>query len=157
MTVSGLVALLIVRTTSADQAPQWALGPAVTQAMTTISVMLVILACVNAAVISWTTALDARRAAALTRAMGATRQQLTAGLCAAQTLPALAGALLGIPGGIALYDLATSNTGPTRLPPALSLAALILGTLLVLGVLSAVASRLNIRQPIAEQLRAETG
>jgi putative ABC transport system permease protein len=53
---------------------------------------------------AWTTALDARRPAALARALGATPAQVTTGLSVAQLLPALAGALLGIPGGIGIND-----------------------------------------------------
>ena len=67
-----------------------------------ITITLVALAAVNAIFVAWATALDARRASALARALGATPQQVSAGLSAAQVLPALAGAILGIPGGLAL-------------------------------------------------------
>jgi putative ABC transport system permease protein len=66
-----------------------------------ITITLVALAAVNAIFVTWATALDARHSAALARALGATPQQVSAGLSAALMLPALAGALLGIPGGIA--------------------------------------------------------
>jgi hypothetical protein len=61
VTVSGLVTVMIVHATSA----RFALGPGVAQATTVISVMLVVLAAVNAAFIAWTTLLDARHSAAL--------------------------------------------------------------------------------------------
>jgi putative ABC transport system permease protein len=152
VTASGLVAVLIVHTTSA----QWSLGPGVTQATTVISLMLIVLAAVNTVVIAWTTVLDARHAAALARALGATPEQITTGLSAAQMLPALVGALLGIPGGIVLYDLPKNGPGPTTLPSALWLVALVVGTLLVVAVLTAVPSRLGARRPVAEALQAGT-
>ena len=99
VTTSGLVAVLSLRAASAG----WPAGPRVTQATTIISVVLIALAAVNAGVIAWTTALETRHSAALARALGATPRQITAGLCVAQLLPALVGALLGIPGGIAIY------------------------------------------------------
>jgi hypothetical protein len=48
---------------------------------------------------------DARRSSAVARSLGATPGQVSAGLSGAQVLPALAGALLGIPGGIGLVGL----------------------------------------------------
>ena len=149
---SGLVAVLIVHNTLA----RWSLGPGVARATTIISVMLIVLAAVNAVFIAWTTALDARHAAALARAIGATPNQITTGLSVAQMLPALAGALLGIPGGIILYDLPRNGPGPTVLPPALWFVALVLITLLVVAVLTAVPSRLGARRPVAEMLEAGT-
>ena len=80
--------------------------------------MLIILAAVNATFIAWTTALDARHTAALARALGATPHQITTGLAAAQLIPALIGALLGIPGGIAIYENPKAS-GTTTLPSAL--------------------------------------
>ena len=75
-----------------------------------ITITLVALAAVNAIVITWATALDARHASALARALGATPQQVSAGLSAAQVLPALVGAILGIPGGIALFAAVGDST-----------------------------------------------
>jgi putative ABC transport system permease protein len=63
-----------------------------------IAITLVVLATVNAIFVSWATALDARHSSALTRTLGATPQRASGGLSAAQVLPALAGATLGIPG-----------------------------------------------------------
>ena len=57
---------------------------------------LVAFAAVNAIFITWATALDARHASALARALGATAREVGAGLSAAQVLPALAGAILGV-------------------------------------------------------------
>ena len=67
-----------------------------------ITITLVTLAAVNAIFITWATALDARRSSALARALGATPEQVSAGLSASQVLPAIAGAIMGIPAGLAL-------------------------------------------------------
>jgi len=123
---SGLVAVLILHATTAGRP----LGPQVGQATTVISVMLVILATVNAVFIAWTTALETRYPVAIARALGATPGQVTTGLTVAFLAPALAGVLLGIPGGIAIYDGAKSHGGgPTTLPSAASLVAMIVLTL----------------------------
>jgi ABC-type lipoprotein release transport system permease subunit len=126
----------------------------VNQLLLLITVMLILLAGVNAIFITWATALDARRALALARALGATPQQVTAAISAAQTLPALAGALIGIPAGKAL--IAAVNHGATMThPPLWPLLAVIPGTMLVIASLTAIPSRLAARRSIAEILQAE--
>ena len=118
-----------------------------TQATTIISVVLIALAAVNAGVIAWTTALETRHSAALARALGATPRQITAGLCVAQLLPALVGALLGIPGGIAICR--GRKAGGTATPPsALWLATIVVSTLLAIGVLTAIPTRFAARRPV---------
>lgn len=151
VTASGLVAILVLKATTGS----WSLGPRVTQATTIVSVMLVVLAGINAAVIAWTTAIDARRTAALARALGATPAGITAGISVSQLLPSLAGALLGVPGGIAVYDLAKRG-GTTVVPSALPLAVVVLGSLVAVGVLTAIPARIGARRPVAEVLQAET-
>jgi ABC-type lipoprotein release transport system permease subunit len=150
---SGLVAVLILHATLAGRPLGPQLGPQVTQATTLISVMMVILAAVNAFFIAWTTALETRHAAALARALGATPRQVTTGLTVAYLAPALAGALLGIPGGLAIYDGAKHGGGPTTLPSAVWLLALVVLTVAVIGVLTAIPTRINARQPVADVLR----
>jgi ABC-type lipoprotein release transport system permease subunit len=150
---SGLVAVLILHATLAGRPLGPQLGPQVTQATTLISLMMVILAAVNAFFIAWTTALETRHAAALTRALGATPRQVTTGLTVAYLAPALAGALLGIPGGLAIYDGAKHGGGPTTLPSAVWLLALVVLTVAVIGVLTAIPTRINARQPVADVLR----
>jgi putative ABC transport system permease protein len=152
VTASGLVAVLIVHATDTYRF----LGPKVTEVVTIISVMLVILAAVNAVIIGWATALDARHSAALARALGATPDQITTGLSVAQLLPALAGALLGIPGGIGISDAARNGGGPTTIPPALWLAVMVIVILLAVTVLTAIPARISARRPVAEVLQAET-
>ena len=65
--------------------------------MLVLTVSLVALAAVNAIVVTWATALDARHSSALARALGATHSRSAQGSPAAQVLPALVGAALGIP------------------------------------------------------------
>ena len=152
VTASGLVVVLILHATLGSSS----LGPRLAQATTIISVMLVILAAVNAVFIAWATALDARHSAALARALGTTPGQITAGLSMAQLLPALAGALLGIAGGIGIYDAARNGGGPMTIPPALWLAAMVAVILLAVTVLSAIPARISARRPVAEVLQAES-
>ncbi len=121
--------------------------------MLVITVMLVALAAVNTIFITWATVLDARRSSALARALGATPQQVSAGLSAAQVLPALAGAILGIPAGIYLYKVL--RHGQLTVPPLWWLLAVLLGTLLVVAGLTAIPARIGARRPAAEILRSE--
>jgi len=149
VTASGLVTVLIVHATAGGF-----LGFRVAQATTIISVALVVQAAVNAVLIAWTTALDARHSAALARALGATPAQITTGLSVAQLLPALAGALLGIAGGIGIYE-AAKNGGTTTIPSALWLAVMVVVTVLVVAVLTAIPARIVAHRPAAEVLQAE--
>jgi putative ABC transport system permease protein len=123
------------------------------QVLLLITITLVALAAVNAIVLTWSTALEARHSSALARALGATPEQVSAGLSAAQVLPALAGAVLGIPGGIALFA-AVSDTDAIA-PPLWQLLAVVPATVLVVAVLTAIPARLVGRRPVAEILRAE--
>ncbi len=123
------------------------------QVLLLITITLVALAAVNAIVITWATALDARHSSALARALGATPEQVSAGLSAAQVLPALVGAALGIPGGIALFA-AVSDTDAIA-PPLWQLLAVVPGTVLVIAILTAIPARLSARRPVSEVLRAE--
>jgi len=74
-----------------------------------------------------------------------------AGLSAAQLMPALFGAVIGIPAGTALYGL-IQNGGPQSNPSAWWLLAVVLGILIAVAVLTAVPAR----RPAAEILQAET-
>jgi ABC-type lipoprotein release transport system permease subunit len=159
ISVSGVVAALTAQ--AQLNAEQAGVGSALNsfradrlnQVLLLITITLVTLAAVNAIFITWATALDARRSSALARALGATPQQVSAGLSAAQVLPALAGAALGIPGGIALFA-ATSDTD-TIAPPLWQLLAVVPGTVLVIAALTAIPARLSARRRVAEILAAE--
>jgi len=119
-----------------------------------ITVMLVILAAVNTTFIAWATAADGRFSSALERALGATAGQVTAGLSMTALLPALPGAIIGIPLGIGVYHLLASGT-PLTVPPAWQLAGVFLSTLLAVTVLTAIPSRLSARRPPARILQTE--
>jgi hypothetical protein len=151
VTASGLVAVLIGRATLGGF-----LGTRELQALTLILVMLVILAAVNVVFVAWATALDARHSAALARALGATPDQIAAGLSAAQLIPALAGALIGIPGGIGLYEAPKNGAGPAMIVPVPWIAVMVAGTLLTAAVLTAIPARISARRPAAEVFQAET-
>jgi ABC-type lipoprotein release transport system permease subunit len=159
ITVTTIVAVLIYHegageapgTSSALNAP--AADP-VGQIMLILTVALVTLAVVNAIVIAWATVLDARRASALSRALGATPGQVTSGLSAAQVLPALPGAVLGIPAGIGLYT-AVSHGGVVTIPSSATLIAVAAAAVLVVTVLTAIPARIGVRRLVAEVLQSE--
>lgn len=119
-----------------------------------ITVMLVILAAINTAFIAWATAADGRFSSALERALGATAGQVTAGLSLAALLPALPGAIIGIPLGIELYHLLASGT-QVSVPPAWQLIGVLLATLLAVTVLTAIPSRFGSRRSPAQTLQTE--
>jgi putative ABC transport system permease protein len=125
----------------------------VTQVMGVLTVVVVALAAVNAIVTAWATALDARQQMALARALGGAPRQVSAGLAAAQVLPALPGALVGIPLGIGLFAVANSG-GVVSIPPPWWLAAMVLGTLAAVAALTAVPASLGARQPVAPILHS---
>ena len=155
VTVSGIVAVLAGR---AAMAADWE-GPSsldpqadrANQVLLVIAAMLIALAAVNAIVITWAAALDARHASALVRALGATPGEVSAGLSAAQVLPAFAGALLGVAGGLALWTAIGDEHDPTYW----QLLAVIAGTVLVVAALTIVPARLGARRPAGEILQAE--
>ena len=126
------------------------------QVLLVVTIMLVALAAVNAAFITRATVQDARQASAVTRALGVTPGQLTAGLSFAQVLPALIGALVGIAGGFGLFTVANQG-GAASQPPAWWLAATALGTVIAVAALTALPARIGARLPVAEILQADGG
>jgi putative ABC transport system permease protein len=75
-------------------------------------------------------------------------------LTAAQLVPALVAACIGIPAGLALYQLAGGHVAKTT-PSAPTLIAVVAGTLLLAGVLTAVPARLAARRSVADALRTD--
>jgi ABC-type lipoprotein release transport system permease subunit len=126
----------------------------VSQVMAVLTVVLLTLAAVNTVIAGWATALDARQPSALARALGGTPRQVSAGLAAAQVLPALPGALVGTPLGIELFAVANSG-GVVSVPPSLWLAAVVAGALAAVAALTAIPATLGARQPAALILRSE--
>ena len=160
ITGTGIVAVLLVHASyDASLGAHAGLanpeGARLSQVLTVLSVALVTLAAVNAILITWATVLDARHNSALARALGATPQQVGAGLSAAQVLPALAGALLGIPGGIGLYSVVNKDGNPVTLPPLWWLVATVLGTAAAVAAITVVPAWLGSRRPASEILQSE--
>jgi putative ABC transport system permease protein len=127
--------------------------PRAEQMLTAITISLVTLAALTAIFAAMATVLDARRASAVTLALGATPQQVRAGLVMAQVIPALPGAILGLPLGIGLFKVA--GHGLSGLPPVLWLVAAVLGTVVVVAALTSVPARIGLRRPVAEMLQTE--
>jgi ABC-type lipoprotein release transport system permease subunit len=152
ITVSGIVAALYANAGLVEESSSVRTGQ-LSRVLLVITITLVALAAVNAIFITWATALDARRSSALSRALGATPRQVGAGLSAAQVLPALTGAILGIPGGIAL--IAAVDPDATTSPPLWQLIAVVPATAIVVATLTVVPARLSARRPVAEVLRSE--
>jgi putative ABC transport system permease protein len=161
VTVTGIVAVLAFHATVDLRTSGAARGlgnPVVhrdVQMLQIVTVVLITLAVFNAVFTAWATALDARRASALARALGASPRQVSAGISAAQVIPALPGALLGVPLGIGLFA-AANHAGIVTVPPASWLAAAVLGTLLAVAVLVNIPAHISARRPVAEILQSET-
>jgi putative ABC transport system permease protein len=119
-----------------------------------LTIVLTVLALINAVVITWATSVDSRRQLAVARALGASPLQVSAGLSTALLLPALPGAIAGIPLGILLMK-AVSHGSTTTVPSAPWLLAALVGSLAVLGALSAIPARIGANRPAAEILQSE--
>jgi ABC-type antimicrobial peptide transport system permease subunit len=170
VTVSGIIALLIAHATiAATQFGGTVAGSAnfnqfdvgfssktgrEDQVLLIVSILLIVLAAVNAIFISRAAVQDSRHTSAVTRALGATPGQLTAGLSAAQTIPALMGALLGIAGGFGIFAIA-NNGGSATQPPAWWVTAVLLGTLIAVAGLTAIPARAGARRPVASILQEQ--
>lgn len=125
------------------------------QMLQILTVVLISLAVLNTIVTAWATVLDTRRAAALARALGSSPRQVTAGIAAAQVIPALPGALLGVPLGIGLFA-AANHAGVVTIPPAWWLAAAVLATLIAVALLTSIPARIGARTSPGPILQAET-
>jgi ABC-type antimicrobial peptide transport system permease subunit len=162
VTVMGLVAALAIHAGVDNKIAHLGssgglVDPAISRAeqvLTVLTIALVTLAALTAIFTALATVLDARRASAVTLALGATPRQIRAGLAMTQVIPALPGAILGLPLGIGLYKVAARH-GVSGLPPVLWLVAAVLGTVLVVAALTSVPARIGLRRPVAEMLQTE--
>jgi putative ABC transport system permease protein len=160
ITVMGIVAVLAFHYMAGQQRFGAADGlgdPVVSrdeQMLLVITIALVTLAVLNAIFTAWATVLDARHSTALTRALGASPRQISAGLAAAQLYPALPGVIIGVPLGIGLYA-AASGSAKVLVPSPLWLAATAIGTLLVVAGLTTIPARIGLRQSVAGALGQE--
>ncbi len=160
ITVTGVVAILSYRATVGAHPGGWSSGlpdpitARVSQVLVVVSVALVLLAAVNAIVITWSTVLDARRPAALARSLGASPRQVSTGLSAAQVIPSLPAALLAIPLGVGLFAAVSNGVAPT-FPAAAWLVLVVVGTMVAVALLTAVPARIGARRPVADALGGE--
>jgi putative ABC transport system permease protein len=160
VTVTGIVAVLAFHAAAGEKrfgGSSALVSPVAArdeQVLLVLTIMLVTLAALNAIVTAWATVLDARRASALARALGARSRQVSGALAAAQVLAALPGAIVGVPAGIALFG-AANGTGIVTAPPAAWLIAAVLGTLLAVAALTAIPARIAARIPPAQVLQSE--
>ncbi|MFF5109458.1 FtsX-like permease family protein [Streptosporangium sp. NPDC000509] len=122
--------------------------------MLTVTILVIALAVVNTITFTWSTAMEARANMAVARTLGATPGQITSGLSIAQLLPALAGAVIGVPAGIGLLSLFAARNAAE--PPSSWLLGATLATLLATAALTALPARLAARRPVARALSAET-
>ena len=160
VTSAGIVAVLTFRATVDHD-----LGPAAgqvgdpvvsrdTQMLMVITIVLVALAVLNAVCAAWATVLDFRRSAALARALGASPQQVSAGVAWAQVLPAVPGTLLGIPLGLGLFKVASA--GMMTIPPVWWLTAVVFAILAAVAVMASIPALIGARIPAAQILQSET-
>ncbi|WP_242891172.1 FtsX-like permease family protein [Actinomadura litoris] len=117
-----------------------------------VTLVLAALSALNTVFLGWSAAVQARRALAITRTLGATPGQVVTALCTAQLLPAAPALLAGIPTGIVSYWIFSPRmvTPPTTW---LLTAALII--LLTVAALTALPAWLHTRTPAGRALNAE--
>lgn len=162
VTVMGLVAALSIHAAVDNKLAHFSSSgglvnpdiPRAEQVLTAITISLVTLAALTAIFTAWATVIDARRASAVTLALGATPQQVRTGLAMTQVIPALPGAIIGLPLGLGLFKV-VSRQGLNGLPPVLWLVAAVLGTVFVVAALTSVPARMGLRQPVAQMLQTE--
>jgi putative ABC transport system permease protein len=94
--------------------------------------------------------------AALVGAPGATRSQLTGAIAVAQLMPAIPGAILGVPLGLGLFVAASgAGTTGTTIPSAGWLVSAVLGTLVVVTGLTTIPAGAGARRPVTDVLAQE--
>ncbi|HEY2302655.1 MAG TPA: ABC transporter permease, partial [Acidimicrobiales bacterium] len=156
VSVAGIVAVLIERSrlggTSGLANPQ---HQRITQVLWVITIMLIVLAAINAVLITWATVLDGRHASALARALGATPQKVSEALTASQLLSVLPGSILGVPLGIALVQTVGKSSDAYKHASIPMVILVLLGTWLIMSVLTAIPARIGARLSTAQILQAE--
>lgn len=131
--------------------PLWERGMDV---LMVFSVALVVVALVNAVLVTWATVQDARHATAVERALGASPEQATLAVVVAQLISALPGALAGVPVGIGLYLVVGRHS--SGVPSAAGFLAVVVATVVVVAGLTTLPARVGARRPVAGVLQAET-
>ncbi len=159
VTTTGIVAVLTFHASVGERlggASSGVTDPVVTrdeQMLLVLTVALLALAVLNAIITAWATLLDAGGSTALARALGATRSQLAAAIAAAQLLPAVPGAIVGVPLGVGLFAAANGGGGAaTTFPPVASLIPAVLAILVAVTGLAAIPAWVGSRRPVTELL-----
>jgi putative ABC transport system permease protein len=161
VTMTGIVAVLTFHATADERlgVSSSLTNPVVTrdeQMLVVLTVALVALAVLNAVITAWATVLDTIGAAALARALGATRPQLTGAIAVAQLLPAIPGAIVGVPLGLGLFVAASgAGTAGTTIPSIGWLVPAVLVTLIVVTGLTAIPAWAGARRPVSAVLAQE--
>jgi putative ABC transport system permease protein len=161
VTASGIIAVLAVQARVSSQTSGGGAGLAnpiadqIGQLLLVVTVLLAILAAINAIFITWANVHDVRVPSALARALGATPEQVTAGLVTAQALPAFAGAVLGVPLGVGLSVAAQRGATVVTYPPAAAVLAVLAGTVVAVAALTTPAAHASNHRPIAQTLQDE--
>ena len=156
VSVAGVVAILIERARLGS--PSGLVNPQhqrITQVLWVITIMLVVLAAINAVLITWATVLDGRRSSALARALGATPQQVSEALAASQFLSVFPGSIIGVPLGIALVQTVGKSSDAYKHAPIPMVILVIAGTWLIMSALTAIPARIGSRHSAAQILQAE--
>jgi putative ABC transport system permease protein len=159
VTMTGIVAVLTFHATADKQLGGTTSAmpdPVLTrdeQMLLVITIAVLSLAVLNAITTAWATVLDATVSSALARALGATKRQLTAAVATAQLLPAVPGAILGVPLGFGLF-VAASGAGAngTTIPSAGWLIPAVVATLVAVTGLTAIPAWVGTRHPVTDVL-----
>ena len=157
VSVAGIVAVLIEHSrlggTSGLANPQ---HQRITQVLWVITIMLIVLAAINAVLITWATVIDGRHASALTGALGATPQQISEAQTASQFLSVLPGSLLGVPLGIALVQTIGKSSDAYKHASIPMVIIVVVGTWLIMSLLTAIPAQMGTRRSAAQILQAES-
>lgn len=155
VTMTGIVAVLTFHATADERlrgASSRLADPVVIrdeQMLLVITVALVGLAVLNAIITAWATVLDATGPSALARALGATTRQLAGAIAAAQLLPAVPGAILGVPLGLGLFVAASGGGATGTVIPSVGwLIPAVLATLAAVTGLTAIPASAGTRRPV---------
>ncbi|WP_129842125.1 ABC transporter permease [Streptomyces sp. RFCAC02] len=116
-----------------------------------ITLVLVALSTLNAVLLGWSTAVQARRTLTVSRTLGATPGQVVSALCVTQLLPAILGTALGIPAGLVLYWL----FGTTVTPPTSWMLTAAVTIVLAVTALTALPAWLHTRKPAGHSLNTD--
>ncbi|MCR6487469.1 FtsX-like permease family protein [Amycolatopsis sp. OK19-0408] len=151
-----IAALLAYRTALATDKGTGLTAPAMAavnartdQVLLGITLALAALSALNTVFLGWSTAIQARRALAVTRTLGATPGQVVLALCTAQLVPAVPALLLGMPAGLGLYGMLS---GRAAVPAGWWLPVAGAVIMAAVGVLTAVPAWLHTRQPAGRAL-----